>query len=285
MTHILKAIDLQKQYGDKVILDGINLKMRESEFCCVVGPSGCGKSTLLRLILGQEEISGGSLSIHDAPVGPPDRDRGIVYQNYALFPHLTALDNVALGLEVSEANPIGRRLRPWRHWTHKKRWRKLAAEVLERVNMGEHAKKYPHQLSGGQRQRIAIGQTLITKPSIILMDEPFSGLDPGTRDDMQLWMKELHVETKSTIFFVTHDIDEAVFLGTRVIALSRNWRRDGQDGAGARIVADVVPPPDREDRKAFLDCQDAILAVGFDKDRYACTTEFIMTHPDAETTQ
>jgi len=286
-TFTLETKDVVKKYpgkqGEKTVLNRINLSLRRGEFCSVVGPSGCGKSTLLRLVLGDEVATSGTLLVDGAPVGAPDRTRGIVYQNYAIFPHLTVLKNVVLGLELGLSSPLGRRLRPWRHWTRSKEWKEQAFEILRRVGMEKHADKYPHNLSGGQRQRIALAQTLITKPAIVLMDEPFSGLDPGTRNDMQLWIKELHEnDPNMTVMFVTHDINEAIFLSTRLIALSQHWHdHEKQPGEGAKIVADVKPPEDKTDSVALQKCQEAILAVGFDKERYSSESEFIIDHPDA----
>lgn len=274
---VLSVKNVQKKYDEKTVLNDISLNLRQGEFLSVVGPSGCGKSTLLRLVLGWEAPTSGEVLIDDRPAGPPDRRRGIIFQNYTIFPNLTALENIVIGPALDRTSPLLRRLIPWRYHHLRKQWLDEAREMLDRLGMSEHAKKYPHQLSGGQRQRIAIAQTLITKPSIILMDEPFSGLDPGTRDDMQVWMHELQkTDDAPTILFVTHDIDEAVYLGTRLIVLSQQHT----DGHGARIVVDISTPRDRQDPN-FIACQDAILAIGFDKERYSDRSQFLLSHPDA----
>ncbi len=164
--------DVTKTYGDKVVLDDIDLIVTGGEFCTVVGPSGCGKSTLLRLILGQEQPSSGKIFINGQPVGLPNTDRGIVYQRYSLFPHLTVLKNVMLGQSL--------RISPWKGWGKKAELQEEAMEYLSRVRLAEHADKYPHELSGGMQQRVAIAQALIAKPQILMMDEPFGALDPET---------------------------------------------------------------------------------------------------------
>ena len=230
---LLVAQDVYKAYGDKVVLDNIDLVVKGGELCTVVGPSGCGKSTLLRLVLGQETPTRGKVLIDKTPVGYPSPDRGVVYQRYSLFPHLSVVQNVVLGKRLSAG--ILERI------TRRREFFDEAMFFLEKVRLSEHADKYPHELSGGMQQRTALAQSLIMKPRILLMDEPFGALDPGTREDMQLFLLELWEEFGMTIFFVTHDLEEAVFVGTRIIVLSQFYsddRGDGFDRRGARIVAD-----------------------------------------------
>ncbi|MEJ2156056.1 MAG: ATP-binding cassette domain-containing protein [Desulfobacteraceae bacterium] len=181
--HLLYLENVSKSYGPKMVLNDIDLAVSPREFCTVVGPSGCGKSTLLRLILGQEQVTGGRLLMEGQPIGFPGPDRGIVYQRYSLFPHLTILENILLGKLLS---------RPWlKSFKGRKGYRDQALHYLESVQLADHAHKYPHQLSGGMQQRVAIAQALIMQPRILMMDEPFGALDPGTRELMQMLILEL----------------------------------------------------------------------------------------------
>ena len=211
--NILHIQDVYKLYGNKIVLDNVDLSVARGEFCTVVGPSGCGKSTLLRLILGQERPTRGELFIDGCPAESANSERGIVYQKYSLFPHLTVLENVLLGKKLNTG--IVERFRG------KKNLEAEAMHFLEKVRLAEHRNKFPHELSGGMQQRVAIAQAVIMNPSILLMDEPFGALDPGTRESMQVFILELWEKTKMTIFFVTHDLEEACYLGTRVVVLSQ----------------------------------------------------------------
>ncbi|WP_417908780.1 ABC transporter ATP-binding protein [Candidatus Electronema sp. PJ] len=237
-TSCLFLEDVYKAYGSKVVLDDIDLAVAQGELVTVVGPSGCGKSTLLRLVLGQEFPTSGTLLIDGQPCGFADHSRGIVYQKYSLFPHLNVLDNVLLGLRLSHGFFERRRRR--------KEFEEKAMTYLSRMGLQEHSRKFPHELSGGMRQRVAIAQSLIMQPKILLMDEPFGALDPGSRENMQIFLLELWEEFKMTIFFVTHDLEEAVFLGTRIIVLSQYYTDNRGHGEevrrGARIVSDYALP-------------------------------------------
>lgn len=183
----------------------------KGEFVCVLGPSGCGKSTILRLIAGlepQHPATTGTVHVFGKPVAGPGADRGMVFQDYTSFDHRSVLGNIAFGLECqgvarNERNELAR------HW-------------IEQVglNVAKDSEKYPHELSGGMRQRVAIARTLILQPRIILMDEPFGALDPQTRMNMQDLLIRLWREVEATVFFVTHSIEEAVFLGDRVYIMS-----------------------------------------------------------------
>ena len=185
----------------------------KGEFISILGPSGCGKSTILRLIAGlepQHPATSGELAVLGGAVSGPGPDRGMVFQDYTSFDHRTVLDNVTFGLECQG---IARKVRYelGRHW-------------IERVglNVDTDQYKYPHELSGGMRQRVAIARTLILKPRIILMDEPFGALDPMTRMNMQDLLLALWREVEATVFFITHSIEEAVFLGDRIYILSNS---------------------------------------------------------------
>jgi NitT/TauT family transport system ATP-binding protein len=211
------------------------------EFIGVLGPSGCGKSTMLRLIAGlapQFPATSGTVLVHGEPVVEPGPDRGFVFQDYANFPHRTVLDNVAFGLECQQV-PVKDRRERAREWIAK-----------VGLNPQKDSNKYPHQLSGGMNQRVAIARTLIMHPRIILMDEPFGALDPTTRQHMQDLLVSLWRELEATVFFITHDVPEAVYLGDRVFIFSAS------PGTIAHQLA--VAPPDRPARQmqaepAFLE--------------------------------
>ena len=185
----------------------------KGEFIAILGPSGCGKSTVLRLIAGlepQHPATSGDVIVLGKPVNGPGADRGMVFQDYTSFDHRTVLSNVTFGLEC-QGVPREARERLGREWI-----RKVG------LNVEKDALKYPHELSGGMRQRVAIARTLILKPRIILMDEPFGALDPLTRMSMQDLLLALWREVEATVFFVTHSIEEAVFLGDRVHIFSNS---------------------------------------------------------------
>jgi NitT/TauT family transport system ATP-binding protein len=256
--------------GHAVVLNDISVRVNEPDFLSVVGPSGCGKSTLLRVILGAEQAWRGTVRAGGEPVDHPDRRRGIVFQRYSLFPHLTVLDNVLFGLELDGTWLLQKWLTwPWYRRTHHRRYVEQAMAYLETVKLAEHADKYPHQLSGGMQQRVAIAQAKIMKPSILLMDEPFGALDPGTREALQLTMIETFQTERITIFFVTHDLEEAVFIGNRLLVLSPFWTPSGGgEAVGARLVMDVLTPKGTHtDIKQTAEFQELIARVrrdGFD---------------------
>jgi NitT/TauT family transport system ATP-binding protein len=244
---IIRLHDVSVEYQQKgkelkKVLNRINLDVQPGEFVSLVGQTGCGKSTLLRLVLGEEMPRSGRVLVENGLRGQPDRRCGYVPQKYSLFPDRTVLQNITFGLEVTEVGFFGRVL-PARRALRKK-FQTGALDYLLRMGLRESdAAKYPHQLSGGMQQRVAIAQALIMRPKILLMDEAFSALDPGTRTGMQRLIKELWRETKTTILFVTHNSREAVTLSTRVIALGR---RTGDDD-GADIVLDLAIPENADE--------------------------------------
>jgi NitT/TauT family transport system ATP-binding protein len=200
----------------------------KGEFVCVLGPSGCGKSTILRLIAGlepQHPPTTGEVLVQGRPVLRPGADRGMVFQDYTSFDHRTVLDNVVFGLEC-QGMPRRERYELGREWIAK-----------VGLDVGNDAAKYPHELSGGMRQRVAIARTLILRPRIILMDEPFGALDPQTRLNMQDQLIGLWREVQATVFFITHSIEEAVFLGDRVYMMSNS--------PGTILEELEIPAPDR----------------------------------------
>jgi NitT/TauT family transport system ATP-binding protein len=224
------------EYGDQVVLERINIEIASGTFLSIVGPSGAGKSTLLRLILGQERPTQGKVLLDGEPFpAEPGPDRGIVFQRYSVFPHLTVLGNVLLGYEFAE-RPLTARLIGASRRDAIERSRAL----IEAVGLGAHCDKYPSALSGGMQQRLAIAQALAKRPRVLLLDEPFGALDPGTRAQMHALIKPLWHDLKMTIVMVTHDIKEAFRLATRLIALDRP-RIDPQapERFGAKITYDL----------------------------------------------
>ena len=242
----IRVEDVFVEYGQpgkpkKCILNGVSLDIHPGEFISIVGQTGCGKSTLLRLVLAEEMPCRGQVLVEGSPRRQPDRHCGYVPQKYSLFPDRTVLENITFGLEVTEIGILGS-FSPARR-ARRKEFQAEAIGFLRRMGLRESdACKYPHQLSGGMQQRVAIAQALIMRPKILLMDEAFSALDPGTRAGMQRLIKELWRETGTTVLFVTHNPREAVVLATRVIALGRT----GGDDDGANVVLDL-PVPDRVD--------------------------------------
>ncbi|MCQ4041865.1 ABC transporter ATP-binding protein [Streptantibioticus rubrisoli] len=192
--------------GEFTALDGVNLRMNAGEFVVVVGPSGCGKSTLLDLLGGLARPTGGRILLDGQPVTRPGLDRGIVFQQYALLPWRTALGNVEFGLE---ATGVPRRERASR-----------AREYLDLVGLAGFESRHPHELSGGMRQRVAIARSLAYDPDVLLMDEPFAALDAQTRESLQDELLRIWQRTGKTVVFITHGIEEAVYLGQRVAVMT-----------------------------------------------------------------
>ena len=250
---IIRVEDVCVEYAQakqppKKVLNGVKLDIAAGEFISIVGQTGCGKSTLLRLVLAEEMPTSGQVLVEGSPRKQPDRRCGYVPQKYSLFPDRTVLENITFGLEVTEIGFLGS-LSPARR-ARRKEFQAEAIGYLRRMGLRESdAGKYPHQLSGGMQQRVAIAQALIMRPQILLMDEAFSALDPGTRAGMQRLLKDLWRETGTTILFVTHNPREAVTLASRVIALGKTGSIDD----GANIVLDLaVPDTDDESRIAAM---------------------------------
>ncbi|MCA9678306.1 MAG: ABC transporter ATP-binding protein, partial [Myxococcales bacterium] len=213
--YVVEFQGVTKSYGDFTAIKNVNFKIfdypKRGEMISILGPSGCGKSTVIRLIAGltpQFPATEGTVLVDGKPVTGPGPDRGMVFQDYTSFDHRTVLDNVAFGLECRGVGKSERHDRA-RHWISK-----------VGLSVTKDAGKYPHELSGGMRQRVAIARTLILEPRIILMDEPFGALDPPTRSRMQDNLIELWREQSPTVFFITHSIEEAVFLGDHIFIFS-----------------------------------------------------------------
>jgi NitT/TauT family transport system ATP-binding protein len=224
---LLEVTELDKTFtvDDRSVtaIDRLSLSIDEHEFVSIVGPSGCGKSTFLHIIGGFEPASGGVVHLNGRPIGPPGPDRGMMFQDLSLFPWLTAIENVAWPLEMKKL-PKRERLAK-------------AAEYLDLVHLSRFADLYLGQLSGGMKQRVALARLFALDPEIFLMDEPFGALDSQTRELLQEELQSIWRRARKTALFVTHDIDEAIYLGTRVIVFTA---RPG------RIKADIrIPTLDR----------------------------------------
>lgn len=197
---------LGKRYGDVVALSGVHLSVAPGEVLCVVGASGCGKSTLLRILAGFEGATDGQALVSGAEVRGAGPDRGVVFQDYGLFPWLTARENIAFG--------------PRRAGIGQSRVTERTTRFLDAVGLTRFGDRYPGELSGGMQQRVAIARVLANDPAVMLMDEPFGALDALTRTSMQQELSRIHQNTGTTVIFVTHSIEEAVFLGHRVVVMA-----------------------------------------------------------------
>jgi len=290
--YVVQVRNVYKEYPREknmmvTVLNDITLQVKSGSFISFVGPSGCGKSTLLRLILGAELPTSGHVLIGGKEAGGPNRDRGIVFQRYSLFPHLTVLENVMFGLELEQINLVKKWLLYPKYRGKRREFAEEAMEYLRHVKLDEHANKYPHELSGGMQQRVAIAQALIMKPIVLLMDEPFGALDPGTREDMQLFLLRLWEEERMTIFFVTHDLEEALFLGERVLVLSPYYITDEGRAEGSRIVIDKETPGKHpktiHDKYTpeFNALLEQIRREGFTESHLQHIQEFDLSHPDS----
>jgi NitT/TauT family transport system ATP-binding protein len=224
------------EYGDQIVLERINLEIASGAFLSVVGPSGAGKSTFLRMILGQERPSRGTIELDGEPLpDEPGPDRGVVFQRYSVFPHLTVLGNVLIAFEVAGSRFLCRLSGSPRRAAIEE-----SKRLIEEVRLTPHRDKYPSALSGGMQQRLAIAQAIARRPRVLLLDEPFGALDPGTRIQMHDLIKPLWRDCGMTVIMVTHDIKEAFGLGTRLIAFDKP-RHDPQAPGrfGATVTYDL----------------------------------------------
>ncbi len=221
--------DLYKVYhsakGDTVAMKDVNINILENEFVSIVGPSGCGKSTLLRMVAGLDEVTSGQIVIKDRNIIGPGADRGMVFQAYTLFPWMTVADNIKFGLKLRKIPT--------------KKQEEITDKYLKVIKLEKFRNSYPKELSGGMKQRVAIARALANSPEVLLMDEPFSALDPQTRADMQLLIRQIWQIEKPTIMFVTHDIEEAIFLSSKIYVLTSS------PGTVKKEVP-VILPYDRE---------------------------------------
>ena len=215
--------EFESPHGTITALRDINFRTHRREFVCVIGPSGCGKSTLIRILAGLESPSSGSVLLDGKAVCGPGPDRGMVFQGYTLFPWLTVKKNVMFGLEMSGRGKVAAE--------------EEAMQWIDLVGLGKFAHSYPHQLSGGMKQRVAIARALANQPRILLMDEPFGALDAQTRARMQAYLMEIWQNIDITILFITHDLDEAVYLADRILVLKAH------PGEVNELIEVPVPQP------------------------------------------
>ena len=231
----LELVALTKQYGETVAVDNIELKIPQASYTCLLGPSGCGKSSTLRMIAGHEIATKGDIILggkNITTLAPADRGTAMMFQNYALFPHLSVLDNVAFSMKIKKIDKVER---------HKK-----AKDMLALVDMAQYSERYPEQLSGGQQQRVALARALITRPSILLLDEPLSALDPFLRLKMRVELKRLQRKLGISFVHVTHSQDEAMALADNIVVM-----HDGKiEQAGSPI--DVFNKPATEFIARFM---------------------------------
>jgi NitT/TauT family transport system ATP-binding protein len=235
---LIEFSNVQLAFGDQLVLGGLSFAMSRGEILCLVGPSGCGKTTALRVAAGLVSPTSGEASFAGAPIKGPRRDVAVVFQDYAkaLLPWRTAEGNVSLALEAMGAPRRDRRAR--------------IAALLERVGLKGQSHKYPGQMSGGMQQRLQIARCLAQDPAALMMDEPFGALDAMTRQDLQDQMLEIARATGATILFVTHDLEEAIYLGDRVIGLAPHPGR-----IGIELKVDLPRPRDQvatRESPAFL---------------------------------
>lgn len=237
---ILELDQLSKRFGaGSQILKEVSLGVHRREFLTVIGPSGCGKSTLARILAGLETITSGRATINGESITGPGPDRGMVFQKYTLFPWLTVKQNVMFGLSAQGHGHT--------------QVQGEASEWVEMIGLAKFADHYPHQLSGGMQQRVAIARSLATRPKVLLMDEPFGALDAQTRLRMQQHLIEIWQNIDVTVVFITHDLDEAIYLADRILVLKPN---PGE----VQSIIDVPLPrprlPEHLDGQAFRDLKD-----------------------------
>jgi NitT/TauT family transport system ATP-binding protein len=226
VDHLVKRFSTRD--GTVTALNDINFEVRRREFICVIGQSGCGKSTLIRILAGLETPSSGHVLIDGKPVEGPGPDRGMVFQGYTLFPWLTVKQNVMFGLKCKDYsdNKADAEARMW----------------INMVGLKQFENAYPHQLSGGMKQRVAIARAIANQPRILLMDEPFGALDAQTRSNMQSYLLEIWRQVDVTILFITHDLDEAIYLADRIVVLG------ARPGHIKEIIEVPVPHPRNRDQ-------------------------------------
>lgn len=253
---MIQVRNVWKQYDDNVVLEGLSTSVEEGEFVTLVGTSGCGKSTFLNMMLGTVQPSRGEIILNGKPIpSEPGPDRGIVFQQYSVFPHMTVVENVMSAKGFARSSLTG-----YLMGSAKREAREAAEAILEQVGLTHALKKYPHELSGGMKQRLAIAQALLGQPRILLLDEPFGALDPGIRADMHELVLNLWKELKLTVFMVTHDLKEGFYLGTRLWVFDK-LRHDTQapQRFGAGITYDL--PVGHMDRSLYQEVDDQLRPV------------------------
>jgi len=221
---------VSKRFKDKLVLEKIDIDIMDGEFVCVVGPSGCGKTTLLRIIAGLEEPSEGNILLEGREINGPSPDRGMIFQEYSLFPWKTVRKNVSFGLEIDNMP--------------REEINRTVEKYIKMVGLSGFEEHYPNEISGGMKQRVAIARALVKDPFVFLMDEPFGSLDAQTRNMLQDELLSIWEKTQKTIVFVTHSVDEALYIGDRVAVMSAN------PGRITKIIdVNVERPRERTDLK------------------------------------
>jgi ABC-type nitrate/sulfonate/bicarbonate transport system ATPase subunit len=229
------------RYGPREVLTSVTLDVRAGEFVCLLGPSGCGKTTLLNAIAGFIPLASGEIGVDRVPVRGPGGDRGMVFQEYALFPWFTVFENVVYGPKLRRAS--------------RDEQRRIAEHYLSLVKLEKYGHCYPNQLSGGQRQRVALARALANQPSILLMDEPFGALDAMTRESLQQELLDLWQADRRTCIFVTHSVGEAAFLAETVVVMK------AQPGRIDAVIANASPRPRDRTSDAYFSMYRKIDAV------------------------
>lgn len=231
--HVIQVENVSKQFatgnGTNLVLDNVSLDIYEGDFICVVGPSGCGKTTLLNILGGLEKADGGTVLHRGKPIDGPNPSRGVIFQQYALFPWKTVLENVGFGLKLKGMS--------------KRERTEISLHYLDLVGLSKFRDAYPKELSGGMKQRVAIARAYAVNPEVLLMDEPFGALDAQTRGQLQEELLKTWGKEKKTVFFITHDVEEAVILANRVIMM------DAHPGRIKRELRIDLPYPRNQETK------------------------------------
>ena len=269
----------ETRQGRLNVLHEINLQIVQGQFVSLVGPSGCGKSTLLNAILGTVPPKKGTIKAGGVPVLGPNRNVGMVYQHRSLYDFMTTEKNVAFGLMLDQTNLFQRLFMPWHWWPLRKKHMKEARELLNKFKLGHAHKHYPEELSGGMKQRVSVAQSLIMKPKILLLDEPFSALDEAMKQEFQemllgLYQENLEAKKKGepppyTVIMITHSIEQAFYVSDRIVGLSKNWNDEERGQVGKHFgatkmwdkCAPVYHPDDPRDFELFFSAQQELNQV------------------------
>ncbi|MCJ2533377.1 MAG: ABC transporter ATP-binding protein [Candidatus Thermoplasmatota archaeon] len=242
---MISFINLSKTFSDDrhivKAIDGFSLDIRQGEIVCLLGPSGCGKTTVLRIIAGLESKSGGSVKVRDESVSSAGSDRGLVFQEFSLFPWRTVRKNIEFGLEI-KMMPVEER-------------HEVSSKLIELVGLAGFENAHPEKLSGGMKQRVGIARALANDPAVLLMDEPFGSLDAQTRNLMQRELLRIWSATGKTILFVTHSVDEAVFLADRIVVMT------ARPGSVKEIISISIPRPRDRTSSEFISVRGEVLSV------------------------
>ncbi len=244
---VIVGTDVGKTYsgaGTFTALDNVSFHVDRNEFVSFVGPSGCGKSTLLRIVAGLEDATSGSVSMWGKEIEGPGAERGMVFQSYTLFPWLTVRENIEFGLTLRRMPLFEKRA--------------VSERFLELVGLTRFSRAYPKELSGGMKQRVAIARALANNPEVLLMDEPFGALDPQTKGSMQELLLNIWEKEKTTIVFITHDIEEAIFLSQRVYVMQAHPGRIREEVA---VPRELRSQPETRDSEVFLKLKKHIVSL------------------------